>query len=128
MSDHLYVRASVLIGEEAAAGLERALAAGGLSFERAGVQRGISGAVELFIVATPSMVVLALLIEKLRRLRLPRTYVQLREHEVEIWTDTATSDGRILLIRPGGSVEELPDRLLTAETLAAALRESSEPE
>ncbi len=114
-------RATVLVTSDVADDLNRELAASELDFERAGAARGVAGASELFIVATSSLTALALLFEKLRRLRLPRTYVRVLDDGLEIWTDGDTPDGRILVVREDGTTEELPDAGLSLESLADLL-------
>lgn len=93
----------------------------GLEFEEAGAPRGVADAVQLFIIAMPSAAALLLLLEKLRRLRLPRTYIRARAGEIEIWTDEDLNDGRVFVARDDGSVEELPDAELSPQPLLDAL-------
>jgi hypothetical protein len=115
-------KSSLLVHAASADIVENALHEGALEYERAGAPRGIASAVELFIVATPSAAALLLLLEKLRRLRLPRTYVALRDDEVEIWTDQVLNDGRFFVVRGDDRLEESPDTGLSAKSLKDLLR------
>ena len=101
------------------------MGSGELEFEGAGSPRGLSTAVELFVVATPSLAAFSLLIEKLRRLRLPRTYVKFCEEEVEVWVDEKVRDGRTLALRCDGSlIEELSDPELSTQQLISLFSRS----
>ena len=75
---------------EALAGM---LSEEGMEFERIGAQRGVAEITELIAVAVPSLAVVALVFEKLRRLRLPRTYIRAGE-TLEVWVDPNMPDGR----------------------------------
>ena len=114
--------AELSLPQPAVEALTRMLGEDGIEFERAGGQRGVAGAVELVIVLLPSLTVAALVIDKLRRLRLPRTYIRVGE-TLEVWTDTTTPDGRVLIVKADGSVDELPDGEISAASLVARLRE-----
>lgn len=93
-----------------------------IDFADAGAARGVVGdACELIVVATPSFAAVLMLLERLRRLRLPRTYVRLSDDGLDIWTDAETSDGRIVVIGDGHNVTELDDRSITAEDISRAL-------
>jgi hypothetical protein len=111
-----------------AASFAGALSADGIDYERAGVARGMADAVELFVLAVPSLAVLALVLEKLRRARLPRTYVAVRDSGIEIWTDRATKDGRIFVSTESEEFVELPDTTISADTLRHALDQGRTPE
>lgn len=105
-----------------AASFAAELSAAGIDHERAGAARGIAEAVELFIFAVSSLSGLALVLEKLRRARLPRTYIVVRESRiVEIWTDPTTNDGRIFVSTESEEFVELPDKTITADTLRRIL-------
>jgi len=117
-------RVSLLVQTGTGAEVKSALEDGGLAFEDAGAPRGVADAVQLFIVATPSLGVFLLLLEKLRRLRLPRTYIRVRAGEIEIWMEEELRDGRIVVVRDDGSVEELPDGELSPQQLLDALNPS----
>lgn len=126
MSEEVPSRASVLVAADRAVEVERALGKGDLEFEAAGVPRGVADAVQLFVIATPSVAALMLLLEKLRRLRLPRTYLRVRDGELEIWTDQNSPDGRFVVVGDDGSVEELPDGELSMQALLDALDSGDE--
>jgi len=111
-----------------AASFAGALSADGIDYERAGAARGMADAVELFVLAVPSLAVLALVLEKLRRARLPRTYVAVRGSGIEIWTDRATKDGRIFVSTESEEFVELPDTTISADTLRHALDQGRTPE
>jgi len=117
-------RVSLLVQAGAGADVKSALEDGGLEFEDAGAPRGVADAVQLFVIATPSLGVLVLLLEKLRRLRLPRTYIRVRAGEIEIWAEEGLRDGRIVVVRDDGAVEELPDSELSPQQLLDALNPS----
>src|SRR4051794_28471165 len=89
--------AHIEVPAASAGGFAAELGAAGIDHERAGAARGMADAAELFIVALPSLSAFALVLEKLRRARLPRTYVAVRDSRIEIWTDDATNDGRIFV-------------------------------
>jgi hypothetical protein len=106
---------------DTAASFAGELSAAGIDHERAGAARGVAEAIELFILAVPSLSGLALVIEKLRRARLPRTYVAVRDSRIEIWTDSATNDGRIFVSTESEEFVELPDTTITGDTLRRVL-------
>jgi hypothetical protein len=119
--DTLPREAHIEVPADSAASFAGELSAAGIDHERAGAARGIAEAVELFILAVPSLSGLALVLEKLRRARLPRTYVAVRDSRIEIWTDSATNDGRIFVSTESDEFVELPDTTITADTLRHAL-------
>jgi hypothetical protein len=119
--DALPREAHVEVPADSAVSFAVELSAAGIDHERAGAARGIAEAVELFIVAVPSLSGLALVLEKLRRARLPRTYAAIRDSRIEIWTDSATNDGRLFVSTESDEFVELPDTTITADTLRQAL-------
>jgi hypothetical protein len=119
--DELPSVAHIEIPAADAAAFAAALAAAEIEHERAGAARGIAEAVELFILAVPSLLALALMLEKVRRARLPRTYIVLRDGRVDGWTDSTTNDGRILISVGEGEFAELPDTAITADLLRQVL-------
>lgn len=92
-----------------------------LHFEPAGAARGVSEASQLIIVATPSITTLLFVLERIRRLRLPRTYIRLTDGELDVWSDSAVSDGRIIVLGDQGRVSELNDHLLTSDEIVRLL-------
>lgn len=119
--DHIY-RANVLVDAGEVTAFRELLAADAVAFESSGAQRGVADATEVFMVAATQLGVLALVFEKLRKGRLPRTYIRVDVNgELEVWKDAETADGRIFAIYPDKSVEELPDREFTAELLTRVL-------
>jgi hypothetical protein len=120
--------AHIEVPADSAASFAAELSASELDHERAGAARGMADAVELFVLAVPSLAVLALVLEKLRRARLPRTYVAVRESGIEIWTDRATKDGRIFVSTESEEFVELPDTTISADTLRHALDQRRAPE
>jgi hypothetical protein len=119
--DTLSREAHIEVPADSAASFAAELSAAGIDHERAGAARGIAEAVELLVLAVPSLSGLALVIEKLRRTRLPRTYVAVRDSRIEIWTDGTTNDGRIFVSAESDEFVELPDATITADTLRHAL-------
>jgi len=119
--DALPLEAHLEVPADSAASFAAELSTIGIDHERAGAVRGIAAAVELFIFAVPSLSALALVLEKLRRARLPRTYVAVRDSRIEIWTDSATNDGRIFVSTESDELVELPDTTITADALRHAL-------
>jgi hypothetical protein len=113
--------AHIEVPTDSAASFATELSAAGIDHERAGAARGIAEAVELFILAVPSLSGLALVLEKLRRARLPRTYVAVRDSRIEIWTDSATNDGRIFVSTEPDEFVELRDATITEDALRHAL-------
>ncbi len=73
MGSDLPSEVTLFVGDADAKRVAASLVEAGLTFARPGAAEMI----ELFVVATPSIVALALLFE-LRRMRLPRVYVQPR--------------------------------------------------
>lgn len=115
--------ATVLLDEEQAAAFRSLLEAEGVAFEYGGVRRGVAEGVGLFALATPSIAVLALVFEKLRRMRQPRVYIQVKEDgKPKTWKDLQLKDGRTVVFFPDGAVEDLHDKELSAGTLARLLR------
>lgn len=103
---------------EVAAQIDCVLTEMDLSTQRPGPVRSSAEAATVIIAFVPSVVVLALLLEKLRRLRLPRTYVVLGEDRtVDIHTDERIRDGRIVVLRHGKAAVELPDQEITVSAL-----------
>ena len=119
--DTLPQEAHIEVPADSAASFAAELSAAGIDYERAGAARGIAEAVELFILAVPSLSSLALVLETLRRARLPRTYVAVRDSRIETWTDSATNDGRIFVSTESDEFVELPDTMITADALRHAL-------
>jgi len=119
--DTLLREAHIEVPADSVASFAADLSAAGIDHERAGAARGIAEAVELFIVAVPSLSGLALVLEKLRRARLPRTYVAVRNSRISIWTDSDTNDGRIFVSTESDEFVELPDTTITADMLRRAL-------
>ena len=77
----------------------------------------------MLIVAVPSVATLLLILEKIRRLRLPRTYVvPAPDGTIEIYTDATTNDGRIVIVQSDESVVELPDQEISLSMLTDALK------
>jgi len=109
---------NVSLPEAEAAGLLDLLRGSGLTTEQAGGPRGFAADITLVIVSTPSIAALALVFEKLRRLRLPRTYIQVSPSEIDVWTDRDVNDGRVFAVSSGGVLTELADANLTIEGLA----------
>lgn len=119
--DTLPREAHVEVPAASAASFVAELSGAGIDYERAGAARGIEAVVELFILAVPSLAGLALVLEKLRRARLPRTYVAVRDSRIEIWTDSTTNDGRIFVSTGDEEFAELADKTITEDTLRHAL-------
>ncbi len=117
VTDAIVTKILLTLPPRATDDLEQALSGSGLSAERGGSHRGINQVAELLIVATPSVAALALLLEKLRRLKLPRTYVRVRDDALEIWTDPSHDDGRTFAVARDGTLTELPDPGLTIEAV-----------
>jgi hypothetical protein len=114
--------ANVLVDASEVTEFEEALTAEDIFFASSGAQRGVADATEIFIFMSTQLGILALVFEKLRRGRLPRTYIRVDTNgEFEVWKDTETADGRIFAVSPDKSIEELPDREITAELLARLL-------
>jgi hypothetical protein len=126
--DTLPPEAHVEVPADSAMSFAADLRAAGIDHERAGAARGIAEAVELFIVAVPSVAGLALVLEKLRRARLPRTYVAVRDSHIEIWTDKEANDGRVFVSTESDEFAELPDATISADTLRRALGAGSTSE
>jgi|GEM_PF-2401285 len=126
--DTLPREAHVEVPAGKAASFAAELSATGVDHERAGAARGIEGAVELFILAVPSLAGLALVLERLRRARLPRTYVAVRDSRIEIWTDSTTNDGRIFVSTADEEFVELADKTITEDTLRQVLGRGRSPE
>jgi hypothetical protein len=122
VTDPLPNKVLLTLSPAAASDLEQALSGTGVSVERAGSQRGLNQAVELIIVATPSIAALALLLEKIRRLRLPRTYVRVKDETIEWWTDPSHNDGRTFAVSKDGDLTELPDTGLSVEAVQSLFR------
>ena len=114
--------ASILVPGNFASELISALQDAGLAVETAGSARGVADDVALLIVATPSLAALALAFEKVRLLHKPRTYLRLRDDELEIRLVPETNDGQTFVIRDDGSVEPVADPGLSMEDLIALLR------
>lgn len=121
--------ATIAIDAALAPLVEAALRKEGLVLQQAGPARGATDAALLITVLVPSIVTLALLVEKLRRLRLPRTYIYPRlDGGADIHVDEAVRDGRIVIVRPDGVVEELVDKEIGAAALQEALGPSRSPD
>lgn len=111
--------------------VEDALRNAALPFRPAGAARGAAETATLIAVSVHSAAAIALLIEKLRRLNLPRTYIYPREGgpdiriggEPEIHIDPMVRDGRIIVVHADGKVENLPD----GEVTVVAIRELLKP-
>jgi hypothetical protein len=98
------------------------LEAAGVSAQDAGPARGAVEAAALLVAVVPSIATLAVVLEKLRRLKLPRTYVVIgRDGCIDLYTDDETPDGRILVIHGDGTVNALPDSEITPGLLKAAM-------
>ena len=93
----------------------------GATVDTAGASRGLATDVQLVIVATPSLAVLGLVVEKLRRLRLPRTYMQVRDGALEVWTDPDVNDGRAFVVDSSGTLRELQDNMTAPDGLLRQL-------
>jgi hypothetical protein len=119
--DALPQEAHIEVPADRAASFAAELSAAGIDHERAGAARGIAEAVELFMVAVPSLSGLALVLEKLRRARLPRTYVVVGNGRIETWTDSENNDGRFFVSTESDEFVELPDTTITVEMLRHAL-------
>lgn len=126
--DTLPQEAHIEVPADSAAEFASELSAAELDHERAGAARGLADAVELFILAVPSLSVLALVLEKLRRARLPRTYVAVRDSRIEIWTDRTIKDGRVFVSTEAEEFVEIPDTTISADTLRHALDRGRTPE
>ncbi len=136
--------ATIAVDLELAPRVEAALREEGLVLQQAGPARGAAEAAVLIAVSVPSIVTLALLAEKLRRLKLPRTYIYLRRNgpdirigggpdagaveEPEVHVDEEIRDGRIVLIGSDGSVRELLDQEISVAALQRALRPPPSPD
>lgn len=130
--------ATIAVEATLAPRLEAALREDGFAVQQAGATRGATEAAMLITVAVPSIVTLALLVEKLRRLNLPRTYIYPTsgapdfrvggdleppaDGQPRVQVDEGIRDGRILVIWPD-RVDELPD----GEISVAALERLLEP-
>lgn len=119
--------ATIAVEADLAPQIESGLREDGLVLQQAGPARGVADAAVLIAVAVPSIVTLALLVEKLRRLRLPRTYLYPGPHGLDICIDEEVSDGRIVIVGPDGSVEELPDKEISVAALQEALQPPRSP-
>jgi hypothetical protein len=126
--DTLPQEAHIEVPADSAASFAAELSAAGIDHERAGAARGIAEAVELFILAVPSLSGLALVLEKLRRAQLPRTYVVVRSDRIETWTDNENNDGRFFVSTESNEFVELPDTTITAGMLRQALDRGRKPE
>jgi hypothetical protein len=126
MSEPTLQQVTVLVENEDAVAFRHALSQSKVLVENAGVQRGAEQAADLIVLAAPTVVILALVLEKLRRLRLPRTYLRATPEGLDVWTDSTTRDGRILVVHPDGRVEELPDSEISVGTLEAVLTASDD--
>jgi hypothetical protein len=126
MSTDLPLTVTVEAEAEAAIKIDSVLTEMGLSTQRPGPARSSAEAVTVIIAIVPSIAILTLLLEKLRRLRLPRTYVVLGEDQtVDIYTDERIPDGRIVVLQHGQAAVELPDQEITVSTL---LRQAPSPD
>jgi hypothetical protein len=119
--DRLPGEAHIEVPASSAASFAGELSAARVDYERAGAARGIAEAVELFIVAVPSLSGLALVLEKLRRARLPRTFVVVRKDRIDTWTDSENNDGRLFVSTESDEFFELPDTTISVEILRHAL-------
>jgi hypothetical protein len=126
--------------------IEAALREDGFALQPAGVTRGATEAAMLIAVAVPSIVTLTLLVEKLRRLNLPRTYIYpapaaggpdirvggdlepLADRQPRVQVDEGMRDGRILILWPDGRVEELPDEEVSVAALERLLKPRHSPD
>jgi hypothetical protein len=115
--------ATIAVQAELAPKIEAALREDGFLFQQAGAARGAAEAAVLIAVSVSSIVSLCLLAEKLRRLRLPRTYIYLGPGEPDIRVDEGMPDGRIVVVGPNG-VEQLLDEEISVAALQKALRAS----
>jgi hypothetical protein len=113
---------TIAVGSDLAPRVEAGLREEGMALQQAGPARGAAEAAVLITVSVSSLTTLALLVEKLRRLRLPRTYIYPRAGAPDIRIDEEVRDGRILVVKPDGSVEELPDQEIGVAALRAALQ------
>jgi hypothetical protein len=120
-------KATISVAADLAPGIESALRDQGLLFQPAGAARGAADAAVLITVAVPSIVTLALLAEKLRRLNLPRTYIYPGPDGPDIRVDEEIHDGRVVVVRSDESVEELLDKEISAAALQEALRPPQSP-
>lgn len=114
---------TIAVEAEVAPDIHAALVESSIPVQPAGPARGALEAATVIIALVPSVASLALLLEKLRRLRLPRTYVVAgADRAVDIYTDETVRDGRILIVRADEQVIELPDQEITVAALIEALR------
>jgi hypothetical protein len=115
---------TVLVEQEDLEPFCEALSASGITFENAGAQRGAADTAELIVIVAPTLVGLAFSLEKLRRLRLPRTYLRPAHDGFDFWTDSGTRDGRVFVVYDD-RIEELSDKEITAEWLRSWLRDDA---
>lgn len=121
MPEPTFNQVNVLVEAQDTEALCAALALSNVTYENAGSQRGAAETSELIILAAPTVVVLALVLEKLRRLRLPRTYLRPTADGLDVWTDSTMPDGRVIVVHEDGRVDELPDPEISMQTLKRLL-------
>jgi hypothetical protein len=127
MGSDLPSEVTLFVDDADAEGVAASLVEAGLTFARPGAERGAAEMIELFVVATPSISALALLFEKLRRMRLPRVYVQ-PGAEPPIWHDLEMRDGRMFYLPPEGPPVEIRDPELSIDALLELLRRAAPPD
>jgi hypothetical protein len=113
---------TVYVGENSAERVAATFEEAQLTFARPGATRGVAEAVEVFVVATQSTAVFLLVLEKLRRMRLPRVYVEPGDGLDRVWHDLEIRDGRTFYLPPDGPPVEIRDAELTVDALLRAIR------
>jgi hypothetical protein len=127
MGSNLPSEVTLFAGDADADCVAASLVEAGLTFARPGAERGAAEIVELFVVATPSIGMLALLFEKLRRMRLSRVYIQPGAAE-PVWHDLEHRDGRMFYLPPEGPPIEIRDPELSIDALLKLLRREAPPD
>jgi hypothetical protein len=114
---------TIAVGSQLADSVESALSETDCLLQSAGPARGAAEIVAAFVAIVPSIASLVLLLEKLRRLHLPRTIIVVgHDNSVDIYEDDSINDGRVLVLQSGAPPVDLTDREITLAILSKALQ------